>query len=235
MRPVTERLSPTITALVVVNTLAFVFYVVVRPSRMFVDAHLALGPGVFQGLELWQLLTAVFIHLDGVSLLFGLIGLWFVGAGMERELGGKRFLMLYFVSAVLANVAIATVSLLQNNPGLTGGSNMGVLALFVAFGRVYNRTPARLLGTLVLEARTLTLILVAFALVADLFRAAWPLLAGDVVAIVGGYALSGGRGGGLGELWRRLRKRRPRRRFQLVEGGRHEGSKSPDRRSRYLN
>ena len=47
---------------------------------------------------------------------------------------------------------------------------MGVLALFVAFGRIYNRTPARLLGNLVLEARTLTIILVAFALLADLFR-----------------------------------------------------------------
>jgi rhomboid protease GluP len=231
MRPVTERLSPTITALVIVYTLTFAFYAVVRPSRMFVDAHLALGPAVFQELELWQLLTSVFIHLDGVAFLFGMIGLWFVGAAMERELGRKRFLLLYFASAVLANVAIATVSLLQNNPELSGGSSMAVLALFVAFGRIYNRTPARLLGTLVLEARTLTIILVSFALVADLFRGAMPALAGDVVALVAGYVLSGGRGAGLGELWQRVRKRKPRRRFQVVEGGRQEDRRS----SRYLN
>lgn len=230
MRPVTERLSPTITALVIVNTLAFVFYALVRPSRMFVEGHLALGPAVFQQLELWQLFTSVFIHLDGVAFLFGMIGLWFVGAAMERELGRPRFLLLFFGAAVLANFGLALVAAAQNDAQLYGGSNLGVLALFVAFGRVYNRTPARLLGNLVLEARTLTLILIAFALVANLMRAAWPSLAGDVVAIVAGYVISGGRGAGLGEIWQRLRKRNPRRRFHLVEGGRRE-----DRRSGYLN
>ena len=230
MRPVTERLSPTITALVIVNTLAFAFYAVVRQSRMFVDAHLALGPSVFQGLELWQLFTSVFIHLDGVSFLFGMIGLWFVGATMEREVGRRRFLILFLLSAVLANLALATVSWFLNDPLLTGGSNMGVLALFMAFGRIYNRTPTRLLGNLVLEARTLTAILVGFALLGDIFRGSMPALAGDVTALLAGYFLSGGRGAGLGELWQRLRKRKPRRRFQLVEGGRQE-----DRRSPYLN
>jgi membrane associated rhomboid family serine protease len=229
MRPVTERLSPTITALVIINTVVFAFYAVVAPIRGFVDEHLALGPPVLQRLELWQLLTSIFVHLDGVAFLFGMVGLWFVGAAMERELGRRRFLLLFLLSGVLANVAWAAVSFAQGSFQLFGGSSMAVLALFVAFGRIYNRTPARLLGNLVLEARTLTLILVAFALIADLFRGPAALVA-DIVAIGAGYLLSGGRGAGLGELWLHLRKRKPRRRFQIVEGGRQE-----DRRSRYLN
>jgi membrane associated rhomboid family serine protease len=230
MRPVTERLSPTITALVIVNTLAFAFYAVVKPGRMFVEEHLALGPAVFQRAELWQLVTSIFFHLDGVSFLFGMVGLWFVGAAMERELGRPRFLLLFFVSAVLANLAMAGVSISQGRAELFGGSSMVVLALFVAFGRVYSRTPARLLGNLVLEARTLTIILVAFALVSDLFRGSLPALAGDVVALLAGYVLSGGRGAGFSELFSHFRKRKPRRRFHLVEGGKQE-----DRRSSYLN
>jgi hypothetical protein len=106
---------------------------------------------------------------------------------------------------------------------------MAVLALFVAFGRIYNRTPARLLGTLVLEARTLTFILIAFALISDVFRSL-PALAGDLCAIVAGYVISGGRGAGFAELWQSLRKRKSPRRLGLVEGGRQK-----DRRSGYIN
>ncbi len=230
MRPVTDRLSPTITALIVISTVLFALYAVVPPSRMFIHEHLALGEGVWTRLELWQLVTSLFFHLDGITFIFGMIGLWFVGAAMERELGRRRFLLLFFGSGILANVAIAAVSLLLRRFELFGGSSMAVLALFVAFGRVYNRTPARLLGTMVMEARTLTFILVGFALVADLWRWSIPSVAGDLVSVAAGYLLSGGRGAGLAALWARLRKRKPRRRFSVVEGGKDE-----QRRSRYLN
>jgi membrane associated rhomboid family serine protease len=228
MRPVTERLSPTITALIVISTVAFALYAVVTPSRILIEEHLALGVGIWRG-ELWQLVTALLFHLDGITFIFGMIGLWFVGAAMERELGRKRFLLLFFASGILANIAYAAVSLLRGRVELFGGSSMAVLALFVAFGRVYNRTPARLLGTMVMEARTLTLILIAFALVADLMRWALPAVAADLVAVGAGYVLSGGRGAWLAAFWGRLRGRKPRRRFQVVEGGKDE------RRSRYLN
>ena len=57
-------------------------------------------------------------------------------------------------------------------------------------------------------------------------------LAGDIVALVTGYVLSGGRGAGLRELFTRF-GRRSKRRFSVVDGGR-PGSKE-ERRSRYLN
>ena len=230
MRPVTERLSPTITALIVVSTVAFALYAVVPPSRIFIDEHLALGDGVWKRVELWQLVSSLFFHLDGITFIFGMIGLWFVGAAMERELARTRFLVLFFGAGIAANAAIATVSWLQGRAELFGGSSMAVLALFVAFGRVYNRTPARLLGTMVMEARTLTFILVGFALLADLWRRNLAWVAGDVVAVAVGYVVAGGRGAGLAALWNRVRRRnKPRRRFQVVEGGKDE------RRSRYLN
>ena len=208
---------------------------------MFIEEHLALGQAVFRHLELWQLGTSIVFHLDGISFLFGMIGLWFVGAAMERELGRTRFLTIYLVSAVLANLAIAGVSLWLGRVELFGGSSMAVLALFVAFGRIYNRTPVRLLGTMVLEARTLTAILVGFALVADLLRVSLPAVAGDLVAVAAGYVLSGGRGAGIAVLWQRLRRGKPRRRFQVVDGGQGPskgqgpGPGKDERRSRYLN
>src|SRR5215207_1841888 len=163
-RPVSDRLSPTITALVVVNALLFALYVVVKPARVFIDNHLALGPAVLAGGEVWQVVTSLFIHLEPWSFFFNMLGLWFVGATIERQLGRTRFLLLFLGPAVLGNLVMAGVMAWTRSAELFAGSGLAVLALFVAFGRLYDRTPARILGGLVMEARTLTLILVAFAL-----------------------------------------------------------------------
>lgn len=237
MRPVTERLSPTITALVLTSVVIFAFYAVVKPIRLFVEAHLALGPGALAGPEPWQLVTSLFVHLEPFNLLFNLLGLWFVGATIERELGRRRFLLLFFVPAVTANLLMA-VAMWQGLGGAhwVGGSSLAILALFVAFGRIYNRTPARIWGGLVLEARTLTLILIGFSLVADLARADLVAFAGDVVAIAVAFGLAGRRGAGFEDLFRGLPGGKPRRRFQVVEGGVKPGGDAKEgRRAGYLN
>lgn len=231
-RPVSERLSPTITALVVVNALTFALYAVVKPVRPVVDNHLALGPAALAGGEVWQLITSMFVHLEPWSFFFGLIGLWFVGATIERQLGRQRFLLLFLASGILGNLAMAGLLILTRTGELFAGPHLGVLALFVAFGRIYDRTPARILGGLVLEARTLTLILIAFTLFSDILRGSVVALAGDVVALVSGYLLSGGRGAGFRELFTRFGSK-SRRRFHVVEGGRP--APKDERRSRYLN
>lgn len=235
MRPVTERLSPTITFLVVANALIFAFYALVKPARVFVDSHLALsGPGLLSG-EVWQPFTSLFVHIEPIGFFFGMLGLWFVGATIERELGRRRFLTLYFVPAVVGNVVMAVLSTRFGPPELFAGSGAAVLALFVAFGKIYGRTPARVFGSLVLEARVLTGIFVAFALLMDLSRGALPALAGDVVSVLLAYVMAGGRGAFVRSLFDRMRgKGGGRRRLQVMEGGRRR-SGAEEKRSRYLN
>jgi rhomboid protease GluP len=228
-RPVSERLSPTITVLVVASAISFALSTVVQGVRFVVQEHLALGREALTGGEVWQLLTSMFVYLEPISFFFNIIGLWFVGATIERQLGRTRFLVVFFVSGLLGNLGIAVVLMLTQAPTPFFGCSLGVLALFVAFGRIYDRTPARVLGGLVMQARTLTIILVAFALVTDILNASIAALVGDLIALGAGYVLSGGRGAGLHELFARFRGG-SRRRFHVVEGGRQE-----DRRSRYLN
>ena len=231
IRPVTDRLSPTITTMVVVSAVCFAFYLLVGPLRLPIRDHLALTPNALRGGEPWQILSSLFVHLDPISFFFNLIGLWFVGATIERQLGRTRFLLLFFVPALMGNLAIAGLTLVMERGEIYSGYGLAVLALFVAFGRIYDRTPARILGGLVLEARTLTLILVGFALLADTMRGAWAALGGDITAVLVGYLIAGGRGAGLRELFGRWTGgRKSRRRFHVVEGGRQE-----DRRPRYLN
>jgi len=224
MRPISERLSPVVQALVVIDAVLFFFYVLVRVAQPFFDNHLALTPAFFAG-ELWQPLTSQFIHLEFVSFAFNMIGLWFVGATVERTLGTRRFLALFLVSGVAA--ALLTL-VLGRALGLVVpiyGCSQAVLALFVAFGAAFDRAPTRVIGGLILEARTLTLILVGFALVSDVVGWSLPRLAGDVLAIALGYVFAGGRGQGLRRMFGGMRAKRARRRYQVIEGGRTSGSR----------
>jgi membrane associated rhomboid family serine protease len=230
-RPISERLTPTIKALVVIQTVVYLLYAVVRELRPLVEAHLALGPGMIHG-EYWQPLTSMFVHMNALTFVFNMIGLWFVGAFLERSIGMRRFLVLFFVSGILAMVAMGLVMRLKVY-SLGEGCTYAVLALFVAFGRMYDRAPAQILPGMVMQARYLTLLLVGFAFVVDLVRGDWASLAATLVASASGFVLAGGGLGDLAGLWR---ARRLRRRYRVLDGGQSKGAKgSAKPRDQYWN
>ena len=86
MGPIAARFTPTVKALVIADVVVYLFYVLVRPSRPFMEERLAIGPRFFAG-DLWQPLTSLFVHLDFLGFLFSMIGLWFVGSFVEKTAG----------------------------------------------------------------------------------------------------------------------------------------------------
>lgn len=239
MQPVADRLSSAIKLLIIVQALLYAVYLLVPAAKVPIAEHLALGPAMIRG-EFWQPVTALFVHLHGLTFFFDVIGLWFVGAALERELGLRRFLILFFVPAILGNIAYGLLAGYLGRIELTAGCGLGVLALFVVFGKLYGRTPARVLGGLVMEARWLAVLLVGFSLFVDVTQQAWPSLASSLVAIAMAYVLSGGRGGFIHDLLGRLRgggipgrKAGPsgKRKYGVIDGGRSKRG----RNSSYLN
>ena len=165
-RRVTERLSPTITTLVVVNALAFAFFHVVGPSKMFIAEHLALGPMALAGGELWQLVTSLFVHLDdAASFFFGLLGLWFVGATLERELGGPGSWCSSSSQPCSPTPRWRRSRRSWDARALRGQQPRGAGAVRRLRKDLQPHADARA-GGLVLEARTMTIIIVAFSLIA---------------------------------------------------------------------
>jgi membrane associated rhomboid family serine protease len=221
--PIVQRLTPAIKALVIVDALLFFLLLALygRPAGAALEAHLGLGPGFFRG-ELWQPLTALFVHFPHsfLSFVFNLIGLWFVGAFIERTLGTRRFLILFLGAGVLANLAIAGVAHLNLYGAgyVFDGCSFAVLALFVAFGRLFGRAPAQILPGLTLQARYLSLLLVLWAVVVDLLRGDWPALAGTLTCVLVGYLFVGGFSGFRAFL-DGIRARRLRRRYRVIDGG----------------
>jgi membrane associated rhomboid family serine protease len=223
-QPIAERLTPAIKAFVIADAVIYALYVFVREARPPMMAHLALGPGLFSG-ELWQPMTSLFVHFDLLGFVFNLIGLWFVGAFIERTQGTRRFVTLFLTAGVVANLVLAGVNHLRPYRAgeISDGCSFAVLALFVAFGRIYGRAPAQVLGGLFLQARHLALIFVAWGVLASLLRADWGQLAATLTAAGVGYL--GAAPGGLSEAWSALKVRRLRRRYRVIDGGAPRPSK----------
>jgi membrane associated rhomboid family serine protease len=223
-QPIADRLTPAVKAFVIADAVIYALYVFVAQIRPAMMAHLALGPGLFAG-ELWQPVTALFVHFDLLGFVFNLIGLWFVGAFIERTQGTRRFVTLFLASGVLANLTLAGVNHLSafRAGNVFDGCSFAVLAMFVAFGRIYGRAPAQVLGGLYLQARHLALIFVAWGILASLLRADWAQLAATLVTAGVGYL--GAAPGGLSEAWNAIKARRLRRRYRVIDGGAPRPSK----------
>jgi membrane associated rhomboid family serine protease len=226
---IVERLTPAVKVFVIVIALLYAFYVFVRDARPLIETHLALGPRLFAG-EVWQPITSLFVELNPLGFVFNVIGLWSIGASMERMQGTRRFLLLFFISGVLANLAIAGVYyLLRIAPVYyDDGCWFPVLAMLVAFGASLGRSQVQLWGGLFLQARTVAIIFLVWSIVAHAARKEWGHIAGALVASLVG--LVAGTAGGVGGLWANLRARRLRRRYQVLEGGAGRPAKK-----RYLN
>jgi membrane associated rhomboid family serine protease len=219
MRPITERLSPVTKYLLLASTFVYLFYVAVPNLRGVIATRLALGPMVLLG-DVWQPVTALLVHIDFISFLFNMVGLWFLGAPVERQFGRRRFLILFFLVGVVSNLVLAAWMWFFGTPLLAAGCGTTLLAMLAVFGTVYDRTPMSFFGALVLEARVIALLFLGFAVLANVARGTWPMLVADLVAMLMGYVMAGGRGEGLKRLWSSAHAKRVRRRYQVLEGGR---------------
>jgi membrane associated rhomboid family serine protease len=219
-------MTATVKAIVLIDLVIYLFYVMTRDARPFMKSHLALGPGFFQG-EVWQPITSLFTHISFLGFFFNVITLWYIGGLIEQQRGRARFLALFLGGGVLANLAVAGAWFLRGYGPIPfdDGCTFAVVGLCVAFARIYGRHLVQFWPTtLMVQARHLILILVGLGALSIAAQQQWHLMAGLFVAIVCGYFGAGA--GGLTELRTlfanardAIRVRRLRRRFGVIEGG----------------
>lgn len=222
------RLTPVVRTLFLVDCALFLLYLFVKPVVEPMREHAALNTRFFAG-ELWLPVTSLFVHTPlvmqgALGFVFNMVGLWFFGPVIESSVGKLRFLLVFLGSGVVANLAMSIT------PGFAAGvpwdgCSYSVLALVVAFGRIFDRTQTPVFGALVIRARTLAIFFFAWSLLASLIYMSWPGVTGTIVASAVAYALSGA---DLVGWWYRWRRARLRRRYQVLDGGRTESKNLPN-------
>ncbi len=68
--------------------------------------------------EYWRFLTAIFLHGSLVHLLYNLFALALFGSILEKFAGGKKFLLVFFLSGIFAN--IVAVNFYDSSLGASG-------------------------------------------------------------------------------------------------------------------
>lgn len=107
VKPKVSQLKWTL-SLVVVNILMYILTAIASRSidiniLVLVQYGAKVNELIVYG-EYWRLITSAFLHADMLHILFNMYALYSLGKIVETELGGIRYLIIYFFSAITAGL-----------------------------------------------------------------------------------------------------------------------------------
>jgi len=82
--------------------------------------------------EWYRLITAVFLHFNMEHLAANMLALWVFGERVETALGKGRFLLLYFISAVVGNAVSLAVTFFSGANVVSAGASGAVFGIIGA-------------------------------------------------------------------------------------------------------
>lgn len=125
--------------LIVVNLIVYALEVMLSgfkvdiPSLTLVNMGAMYAPYITSPLDLFRFVTPMFLHMDVMHLAFNMVALYSVGEVLERVLGKRNFLLLYFIGGITGNaVSYATDVFITGIPAVSAGASTSVFGLFVA-------------------------------------------------------------------------------------------------------
>jgi membrane associated rhomboid family serine protease len=94
----------------------------------------------------WQVVTYGFLHGGLAHIFFNMFGVFMFGSEIERTLGSRRYMVLYFASVIVAGFTqILVNSYLMPSPYPTLGASGGVFGLLIAFALLFPNQRIQLL------------------------------------------------------------------------------------------
>ena len=132
--------------------ISFIFQILIKGYTQF----LALIPSkVLEG-EIYRIVTSIFLHGDEIHLFYNSFALFMFGGVLEKVIGGKRYLLVFFLSGIIGSIAYILTSILLNEINIPAVG---------ASGAIYG-----IIGTLAI-LRPTTIVLVYFVPIPLLFFA----------------------------------------------------------------
>jgi len=93
------------------------------------------------GFKVWQLITCGFLHANFLHLAINMYALWMFGSDVERAVGPKHYLTLYFASLLSSSVTQLLVVSMMTSTGVypTVGASGAIFGILLAFGLLFPR------------------------------------------------------------------------------------------------
>ena len=148
-------MTPWVTRLIIANVAMYFISTALpntSPSLVLVPAFILIRP--------WTLITYMFLHGSLWHLLFNMLGLFFFGPRLELELGGRKFLWLYFLSGIMGGLLSFVFTPFAGIIGASGA----VFGVFLGFAYYWPRESIYVWGIFPIEARLLVIIMTALSL-----------------------------------------------------------------------
>jgi membrane associated rhomboid family serine protease len=83
--------------------------------------------------KIWVFITSIFLHADPEQLVLNILALFFFGRVVELQLGRKKFMLIFFASAILGNLAFLLPSFLGiSSSGSVIGASAAIFGLMGA-------------------------------------------------------------------------------------------------------
>lgn len=125
------RLYPFVTTIIAINILVYIVTgLPIQLSRELYFLGMGINPLIAEG-EWWRLFTPMFLHFGITHLLFNMFSLFIFGPELERVAGKARFLTVYMLSGIFANIA----SFFLGGPEMSHvGASGAIYGIFGAFG-----------------------------------------------------------------------------------------------------
>ena len=152
--------------LLIINIIVFII-MEFSGEKSFLIRFFGLVPSlVWRKLEVWQIITYLFLHGDWIHILFNMFVLWMFGKDLEVLWGKNEFLLFYFVCG--AGAGLITVLFGINSIVPVVGASGAIYGLLVAYGFTYPNRIVYLYGFFPLKVKYMVLCLGVIAFFASL-------------------------------------------------------------------
>ncbi|MBS4216406.1 MULTISPECIES: rhomboid family intramembrane serine protease [Neobacillus] len=126
------RFYPVVSIIVAIHLILFTCTILpIFPNSWFIETLSGVNLYIMEG-EYWRLMTPIFMHSGFSHMLFNSFALVLFGPGLERMLGGGRFLIVYLVSGLVANVATLLLEALTYTHVGSSGAIFGLFGYYLA-------------------------------------------------------------------------------------------------------
>ncbi len=140
-------LTPAVTVLLILNVGLFLVQLFVdRQAEGSFTLLFGLGADVARTGFIWQFVTYMFLHGGVFHLFINMLILFFLGPEVERTVGTRHFLGLYFISGIIGGLGWFAIS----DHGLCIGASAAIFGVLGAFATLFPHREITLLLFLVL-------------------------------------------------------------------------------------